>query len=169
MKKSELKNIIKECVKEVIFEEGVLSGIITEVAQGLVSSPIQEQQLPKPKQTNSVKQKVLGAIGSKGYEDVKQKFSNPSLFEGTVPIAENKGHGALSGVSPGDSGVDISNMPGFSNWGNVAKNIKQRYYNLHNSDRQRVSRKYRKDGPPLFEESKKRRHCRRIPPKVSLH
>ena len=124
MKKSELKNIIKECVKEVIFEEGVLSGIITEVAQGLVSSPLQEQQMPKPKQTSSVKQKVLGAIGSKGYEDVKQKFSNPSLFEGTVPIAENKGHGALSGVSPGDSGVDISNMPGFSNWGNVAKNIK---------------------------------------------
>ena len=40
MKKSELKNIIKECVKEVIFEEGVLSGIITEVAQGLQGTPI---------------------------------------------------------------------------------------------------------------------------------
>ena len=33
MKKSELKNIIKECVREVIFEEGMLSGIVSEVAR----------------------------------------------------------------------------------------------------------------------------------------
>ena len=124
MKKSELKNIIKECVKEVIFEEGVLSGIITEVAQGLTTPVVQEQKISRTKQISSTKEKVLGAIGTKGYEDVKQKFSNPGLFEGTTPIAENKGHGALSGVAPGDSGVDISNLPGFSQWGSVVKNIK---------------------------------------------
>ena len=40
MKKSELKNIIKECVKEVIFEEGVLANVVSEVANGLQSAPI---------------------------------------------------------------------------------------------------------------------------------
>ena len=51
MKKSELKNIIKECVKEVLFEEGVLSNLVAEVAFGitkaqgtLVESPIQKQE-----------------------------------------------------------------------------------------------------------------------------
>ena len=38
MKKTELKNIlkplIKECIKEVIFEEGTLSTIISEVLRG---------------------------------------------------------------------------------------------------------------------------------------
>ena len=41
MNKSDLKKIlkplIKECIREAIFEEGVLSGLITEVAQGLGS------------------------------------------------------------------------------------------------------------------------------------
>ena len=35
MKKSELKDIIKECVKEVLFEEGVLSNLVAEVAFGI--------------------------------------------------------------------------------------------------------------------------------------
>ena len=35
MKKSELKSIIKECVKEILFEEGILSNIVAEVAFGI--------------------------------------------------------------------------------------------------------------------------------------
>ena len=35
MKKSELKNIIKECVKEILFEEGALSNLVAEVAFGI--------------------------------------------------------------------------------------------------------------------------------------
>ena len=38
MKKSELKNIIKECVKEVLFEEGVLSNLVAEVAFGITKA-----------------------------------------------------------------------------------------------------------------------------------
>ena len=127
MKKSELKNIIKECVKEVIFEEGVLSGIITEVARGLgTSSSAPAPQLPTDtsRKLQETKKQVLTAVGNQGYEELKQKFSNPELFEGTKPITDNKGHGALSGVSPHDSGVDIASLPGFSQWGNVLKNIK---------------------------------------------
>jgi len=130
MKKSELKNIIKECVKEVIFEEGVLSGIITEVAQGLQGSSLvqearQPQQSPKPSsQAREVKRQVLSAIGNNGYDDIKNKFSNPQLFEGTTPIPSGEGRGALSGQSPGDPGVNISNLPGMRNWGSVVSKLK---------------------------------------------
>ena len=35
MKKSELKNIIKECIREILFEEKFLSPIISEVVKGV--------------------------------------------------------------------------------------------------------------------------------------
>jgi len=130
MKKSELKNIIKECVKEVIFEEGVLSGIITEVAQGLQGSSLvqesrQPQQNSKPSpQAREAKKKVLSAIGNNGYDDIKSKFSNPQLFEGTQPIPESS-TGPLGGMAPGDAGVDITNSPGMGNWSTVVSKIRK--------------------------------------------
>ena len=133
MKKSELKNIIKECVKEVIFEEGVLSGIITEVAQGLTASPTaspvieQTRRNPPSQVTGQMKEskrRVLDAIGGSAYEDVKKKFSNPQLFEGTKPIPES-GKGPLGSVAPGDSGVDITNLPGMGNWAAVASKTRK--------------------------------------------
>jgi len=127
MKKSELKNIIKECVKEVIFEEGVLSGIITEVATGLVASNtlLERQAAPQPPAPRSTershaKKEVLSAIARNSYDEAKKKFSNPELFEGTVPIPSGNGKGALAGVSPGDAGVDLNNIPGMGNWAAVA-------------------------------------------------
>ena len=67
MKKSELKNIIKECVKEVIFEEGVLSGIISEVAQGLQGVSLVQESVPAPqpqqRRVSETKKQVLSAIG----------------------------------------------------------------------------------------------------------
>ena len=129
MKKSELKNIIKECVKEVIFEEGVLSGIISEVAQGLgrsqMSQPLNAssaRSMP-PTAVTEAKKEVLSAIGNQGYDKVKKNFSNPELFEGTNPIPSSDGKGALSGVNPSDPGLDITSIPGFGNWGSIAKNI----------------------------------------------
>ena len=133
MKKSELKNIIKECVKEVIFEEGVLSGIITEVAQGLQTNTLTKRSAPAPRQSalpreasqhlQETKKQVISAITSNSYDDVKKKFTNPELFEGTTPIVEQSSRGGLAGVAPGDPGVDISNIPGFGNWGSVANSI----------------------------------------------
>ena len=129
MKKSELKNIIKECVKEVIFEEGVLSGIIAEVAQGLQgmsvlqeSSPAAQQHHHKntPQRMTETKKKVLSAIGHDGYADIKKKFSDPSLFEGTQPISDSMSRGALAGLSPNDSGIGLSTVPGLDNQHNWA-------------------------------------------------
>ncbi len=129
MKKSELKNIIKECVKEVIFEEGVLSGIITEVAQGLSgASVVQEGSSRRASSSPSqVKQQMRQAmqVQPHSYEDAKKKFQNPALFEGTRPVPADKGQGALSGVSPDDPGVDITNIPGLQNWSTLAHAKKQ--------------------------------------------
>tara|TARA_R110000824_G_scaffold8391_7_gene38014 strand:+ start:158 stop:574 length:417 start_codon:yes stop_codon:yes gene_type:complete len=129
MKKSELKNIIKECVKEVIFEEGVLSGIITEVAQGLQgASLIQESSAPLPpprhkntsQQATEAKRRVLSAIGNDSYADVKKKFSDPSLFEGTQPISDSRNTSALSGLAPNNPGIDLNTVPGLENQHNWA-------------------------------------------------
>jgi len=131
MKKSELKNIIKECVKEVIFEEGVLSGIITEVAQGLQGTASASRLSPnslqekntssaESSQREATKKKVLSAIGGDAYADLKNKFPNPGLFEGTRPAPEGNGSGPLSGVDPGDSGVDLAKIPGMGRWGAIA-------------------------------------------------
>ena len=130
MKKSELKNIIKECVKEVIFEEGVLSGIIAEVATGLSSTQLVERTArpSRPAQrspeSQAARNRVMAEVGNNSYADIKQKFKNPELFEGTEPIPEGKGQGALSGISPGDSGLDISSIPGFGSWGAIAETKK---------------------------------------------
>jgi len=124
MKKSELKNIIKECVKEVIFEEGVLSGIITEVAKGL-QAPKLVQETTKTREARShnsgPNREVLAAIAKDNYADVKNKFKNPELFEGTRPAPSGDGRGPLSGVDPNDSGVDLNNIPGMSSWASLAK------------------------------------------------
>ena len=130
MKKSELKNIIKECVKEVIFEEGVLSGIISEVVTGVgLSNNINEtrQRSSTPKKDNSrriseeIRSKLMGEVASpqSSYDKIKSNFANPELFEGTKPISESSGRGPLSGISPNDPGVDISSIPGFGNWSAV--------------------------------------------------
>ena len=122
MKKNELKRmlkpLIKECIKEVIFEEGALSTIITEVAKGLTNNqPLVEQTKPQvqykqpsvsaKKSLNEKKKKLLDAIGKSAYNGV-------NLFENTTPTkaapTERQAAGALSDVDPNDPGVDISSI-----------------------------------------------------------
>ncbi|NDI03614.1 MAG: hypothetical protein EBY77_05560, partial [Rhodobacteraceae bacterium] len=52
-----LKPLIKECIKEAIFEEGVLSGLIKEVVSGLGQPTLVETADP-PKQDFSRQHKV---------------------------------------------------------------------------------------------------------------
>ena len=129
MNKIELKKIlrplIKECIKEVIFEEGALSTIISEVLKGTSNQQIISETKNKPKlETNEEanvrrqkkqqklheqKRKMLDAIGKDAYNGV-------DLFEGTTPMAPQRsqsspaGSQALGGVSPSDPGVDISSF-----------------------------------------------------------
>jgi hypothetical protein len=124
MKKAELRQIlkplIKECIKEVIFEDGVLSGIISEVVKGTSNKQITEVKQPRTEnkinsdgemkqKIKETKNKLLHAMGAEAYGGV-------DLFEGTQPMRESSVANPLSGVSSGDAGVDISQIPGMRNW-----------------------------------------------------
>ena len=124
--KKMLKPLIKECIKEVLFEEdGALSHVIKEVAVGLVGKQlINETKVapPKPRKKNNQqlkqrKKQLLDAIGRDAYGGV-------NVFEGTTPAPPQKqqGQGPLDGVDPGDPGVDISSVIGKSSaiWSKMA-------------------------------------------------
>ena len=139
MKKNELKKIlrplIKECIKEVIFEDGTLSTIISEVLRGTGSQQIvYESKTPNPRpqineqstnkkreQILEQKRKMLDAIGRDAYNGV-------DLFEGTTPAPPPRGAGsshgskALEGVAPNDPGVDISSFASSGIWKKLAGN-----------------------------------------------
>ena len=128
MKKSELKSIIKECVKEVLFEEGVLSNLVAEVAFGIAKAqaPIvegkqttpqmnsaamqearQQEEETRRKKLLETKRKMLDAMGN-------SKMAN--VFEGTEPLKQSgspsasPAHGPMSNRDPNDAGVDISGL-----------------------------------------------------------
>lgn len=127
MKRSELKSLIKECVKEVLFEEGVLSNLVAEVAFGItkaqglmVETKQPTAQAKKFQQENrqeigeerrkrllETKRKMLDAMGN-------SKMAN--VFEGTEPLKQGgqpgktSPHGPMAGRDPSDAGVDISGL-----------------------------------------------------------
>ena len=133
MNKNELKKVlkplVKQCINEVLLEEGLLSTVIAEVMKGTGATRIVESTQPvqpkvdntaarekKRKQLLEQKKKLLDAIGTESYNGI-------NVFEGTTPTtaAPNPGdsqvQGPLSGVSPSDPGVDISSLLGSShNW-----------------------------------------------------
>ena len=123
MKKSELKKLIKplvkECINEVLLEEGLLSNVVSEVAKGMQGQTIVSEAAPAPKPKPVIenkqkkqaalaqRRKLMDAIGNDAYNGV-------DLFEGTTPMsthAEPKA-GSVDLGDPGDSGVDISSLIG---------------------------------------------------------
>ncbi len=131
MKKNDLKKIIKplvkECIHEVLLEEGLLSGIVSEVAQGMqgavlteVAQPQRAQKSPsrsqmrrKTQNTNKKiqehREKLMASINSDAYNGV-------NLFEGTEAMSSYEAAepkpGSVDLGSPGDAGVDISSLMG---------------------------------------------------------
>lgn len=129
MKKSELKAIVKECVRDVLFEEGVLSSLIAEIAIGINSAQssllennqVKQEELrnqasiDREKKLQETKKKMLNAIGN-------EKMSK--IFEGTEPLrseSQNSAHSPLAGRAPNDAGVDISRLFNFAGqkWNNL--------------------------------------------------
>jgi hypothetical protein len=141
MKKSDFKRIlkplIKECIKEVIFEEGVLSNVITEVVKSTRTlNNVQFETQPKQQiveSVNSIEQKKLAEEQWKKKRDQRRKllnaagFDDVDIFEGTeplrTPLNEGAPQGPLSNLEPGDSGVDISGILnlGGRNWQKLAR------------------------------------------------
>tara|TARA_R110002012_G_scaffold247649_1_gene423291 strand:+ start:241 stop:672 length:432 start_codon:yes stop_codon:yes gene_type:complete len=133
MKKNELKALIKpvvkECIHEVLLESGLLTNIVSEVAQGMNQNVIVENkqktsdalfnddlQMKKQvqKTNNQLKQhrkKLMDSIGSEAYNGI-------NLFEGTEPLSNREATssgpkpGSVDLGDPSDSGVDISSLIG---------------------------------------------------------
>ena len=133
MNKSQLKKLIKpvvkECIQEVLIEEGLLTEVVSQVTAGLAKQPIVEN---KPKKTDDNlfnedlqmqrksreankklqqhRKKLLDSIGQGAYNGV-------DLFEGTEPIKNSPVPGTthrpdVLGDDPSDAGVDISSLMG---------------------------------------------------------
>ena len=116
--KKVLKPLIKQCIKEAIFEEGVLSGIISEVMVGVNTAPVirEQKQTPKPKPNNDQTRRKLQEQRKKMMEAIgKDSYNGIDLFEGVEPVTESNQQSPLANISPGDAGVDISQLFN-SNW-----------------------------------------------------
>ncbi len=141
MKKEELmkilKPLIKECIRDVIFEEGSLSTIISEVVKSTgAQSTLRESKnhsrlesqeeatrriQSKKNKIEKNKKRMLDAIGSEAYNGV-------NLFEGTQPLPQSRnpsspqGSSPLDGVAPHDPGVDITKFSAAGIWKKLAGN-----------------------------------------------
>ena len=128
MKKSDLKQLIKplvkECIHEVLIEEGLLSNVVSEVAKGLQANVITEQHATPTRirqKNNNMniknaetknkltehRKKMMDSIGKGAYNGV-------DLFEGTTPAPaqQEASAGSLDLGNPTDAGVDISSLMG---------------------------------------------------------
>jgi hypothetical protein len=131
MKKTDLKRLIKplvkECIHEVLLEEGLLSNVVSEVAKGMQGNMVMESQprtQSKPfedqafrenktretnKRMSEQRKKMMDAIGKESYNGV-------NLFEGTEAMNSYESKPAPPGApdlgDPNDSGVDISSLMG---------------------------------------------------------
>ncbi|MAG27300.1 hypothetical protein CMI47_17335 [Candidatus Pacearchaeota archaeon] len=128
MKKNDLKQLIKplvkECIHEVLIEEGLLSNVVSEVAKGLQHNVVMEtktntsptlfnENLQMQRTTNNSRtqmkehrQKLMDAIGNEAYKGV-------NLFEGTDPMSHPEPAKGQVDLGPaGDAGVDIGSLVG---------------------------------------------------------
>jgi len=135
--KKVLKPIIMECIREAIFEEGVLSTLVAEVAVGIKKAPLLEtKQQPQRSvaptndklkservaKLRETKKKMLDAIGNDSYGGVDLFENTEPLSSGGNPGAAVSPQGPLSGIDPNDKGVDIGGlMSVFGNKWNALK------------------------------------------------
>lgn len=134
-----IKPVVKECIQEVLIEEGLLTEVVSQVTAGLAKQPIVEnrpkkrndklfnedlQMKRKSREANKKLQehrrKLLDSIGTDAYNGV-------DLFEGTEPLRNTGTPGeshtpSVLGDNPNDAGVDISSIMG--NAGKIWQAIK---------------------------------------------
>lgn len=126
MKKDELKKlikpIIKECITEMLLEEGLLKNVVSQVTEGMsVSAPVvteQKKSEPSYEEVKKKTNKVIEAMKNK-------KIGGTNIFEGTTPApaqssAAGRAANPMSHIDPRDPGVDISSI--FNpNWKKLAQ------------------------------------------------
>ena len=120
-----IKPIIKQTIKEVLLEEGVLSNIVSEVAIGLQNQRIVTEGVTVTKKTEDLEAKAE-RLERQRQEKIKKLNESSKLggvFTGTAPLAESSGQGPLAGTSPMDAGVDITAIQKIANgkWKHLIK------------------------------------------------
>lgn len=126
MKKSDLKQLIKplvkECIHEVLLEEGLLSNVVSEVTKGLQGNLVVETTTTRPIQDDSQiirkktaetnakleehRRRMMDSVGRDAYNGV-------NVFEGVEPMQYSEPQaGAPDLGNPSDAGVDISSLMG---------------------------------------------------------
>ena len=116
-----LKPIIKECINEMLLEEGLLTKVVQQISEGMpepAQQSIPEKRkvaIPKAEKSKmrEAREKMLQSVGA-------ERFNGVNIFEGTTPTQAAKSPQAqasnpLSDVDPKDSGVDISSFAS-PNW-----------------------------------------------------
>ena len=144
MKRSELKKMIKplvkECVQETLLSEGLLSNIVSEVAQGMGNQFLvenKEQVVPTMSNENSVQVELMETKRKEQLKEYKQQlldqigndaYGGVDLFEGTKPsapeLSATQAASPLANKDPSDAGVDISGIMNIANgkWKTLAGN-----------------------------------------------
>ena len=68
-----------------------------------------------------VRERIMQEVGSRPQRmetELEKKFKEMPFFAGTEPLSENKN-------PQGEAGLDISNIPGMSQWSNVLSKIEK--------------------------------------------
>ena len=114
--KKVLRPLIMECIKEAIFEEGVLSTLVAEIAVGMGGKQIVESEQPKtPKRDTEQVSRRLKESKDKMMESIgKDAYGGVNLFEGTDPLPNSTApaHSPMANRDPKDKGVDIDGLLG---------------------------------------------------------
>lgn len=129
--KKTLKPLIKESIREMLFEEGFLSSIIKETISGMKEELLVESSQPvtraakKHDPIKPFKEHVKPSLREEPVkhkktleETSKRRFGGVNIFEGVQPIGDG-GPGSYSesappspfsesGISPNDPGLDLS-------------------------------------------------------------
>ncbi len=126
MKKDEfiklVKPLIKECIKEVIFEDGTLSKIIAEVVKGtkpLIKESSQTISVKPSQQTNSEHKNKLETYKQElkqerniVQEQLTKQMGGFDPFNGTKPLEAQSapGNQSTTGITEGDPGMNMSDI-----------------------------------------------------------
>lgn len=134
--KALFKPIIKECIRDLLLEEGVLSTMISEVNKAnrnpsavltdqkpTASVPKQENIAKNKARIEESKRKIYAALGSDNYASIFENIEPLSNFE--AGQTSTPAHDPLSGRAPNDPGVDISSIPGMGAWKILATDKKR--------------------------------------------
>jgi hypothetical protein len=126
-----LKPLIKQCIKEVLFEDGVLSSVISEV---MVASSVQPKEPAQQTIENSkVDMSMLKSQKNQKLQEQRKQmldvigkdaFNGINIFEGLTPGPgpQAVGEGPLAGTAPNDPGIDISDFANAGAWKKLAGN-----------------------------------------------